>query len=288
MYMSLKPYYTISPPLLVQQIKDKFDFGNVRLNILLNKETEFSSHFYSILNRVENEYIISICASLLQDRNILSGLLPKVYILLALDRYSNGQKIIPIFSEAHHQIDSLSIEEFQAYLKHQGLDNVKLFIFDYSIDGLQTIDNFSLFVMAKQPAELQNAFSKNKDHARTMIIAFRNEITDFTVITDLQNQIISEERDHTLKTDISQFYMEKEEFEFETELWKKRTLLYQDFLSLSKKIQEKEYYEVLNWYQKEYEILPLWYKRLGHIIKVIMGKRSFRSLFSDNAKKDKE
>lgn len=35
----------------------------------------------------------------------------------------------------------------------------------------------------------------------------------------------------------------------------------------------------LAWYKKEYEVLPAWYKRFGHIIKVIKGKRSFKSLF---------
>jgi hypothetical protein len=43
-----------------------------------------------------------------------------------------------------------------------------------------------------------------------------------------------------------------------------------------------------NYYNNEYEILPLWYKRLGHIIKVFMGKRSFRSLLSDRVKKYRE
>jgi hypothetical protein len=42
------------------------------------------------------------------------------------------------------------------------------------------------------------------------------------------------------------------------------------------------------YYDKEYEILPLWYKQFGHIIKVIMGKRSFRSLFDNNVKKSKD
>jgi hypothetical protein len=36
---------------------------------------------------------------------------------------------------------------------------------------------------------------------------------------------------------------------------------------------------ILNWYEKEYEVLPLWYKRFGHILKVLTGKRSFKSLF---------
>ncbi|WP_165760335.1 glycosyltransferase family 4 protein [Niastella populi] len=33
-----------------------------------------------------------------------------------------------------------------------------------------------------------------------------------------------------------------------------------------------------NWYLKEYEVLPLWFKRLGHIIKVFQGHRKLRSL----------
>ncbi len=43
-----------------------------------------------------------------------------------------------------------------------------------------------------------------------------------------------------------------------------------------------------NYYTNEYEILPLWYKRFGHIIKVLYGKRSLRSLFNDNVKKYKD
>lgn len=38
----------------------------------------------------------------------------------------------------------------------------------------------------------------------------------------------------------------------------------------------------LDWYKKEYEILPLWYKRFGHIIKVAKGKRTLKSLFKND------
>ncbi|RYY28602.1 MAG: hypothetical protein EOO04_08405 [Chitinophagaceae bacterium] len=48
-----------------------------------------------------------------------------------------------------------------------------------------------------------------------------------------------------------------------------------------------DYENLFKWYHNEYEILPLWYKRFGHILKVIMGRRSFRSLFSDDVKKYK-
>lgn len=45
--------------------------------------------------------------------------------------------------------------------------------------------------------------------------------------------------------------------------------------------------ELQEYYDNEYESLPVWYKRFGHAIKVIMGKRTFRSLFNDNVKKYK-
>jgi hypothetical protein len=51
---------------------------------------------------------------------------------------------------------------------------------------------------------------------------------------------------------------------------------------------KKQVKEMANFYKNEYEILPMWYKRFGHILKVIMGKRTFKSLFNDNVKKYKD
>jgi hypothetical protein len=46
--------------------------------------------------------------------------------------------------------------------------------------------------------------------------------------------------------------------------------------------------ELQDYYTHEYEILPLWYKRFGHILKVLTGKRTFQSLFRDDVKKYKD
>jgi hypothetical protein len=46
--------------------------------------------------------------------------------------------------------------------------------------------------------------------------------------------------------------------------------------------------ELQHYYTHEYEILPLWYKRFGHLLKVISGKRTFRSLFRDDTIKYKD
>ena len=51
---------------------------------------------------------------------------------------------------------------------------------------------------------------------------------------------------------------------------------------------KKQITGLMKYYKLEYEILPLWYKRFGHILKVITGKRTFKSLFNDSAEKYKE
>ncbi|MET0638213.1 MAG: hypothetical protein ABWZ25_19440 [Chitinophagaceae bacterium] len=42
--------------------------------------------------------------------------------------------------------------------------------------------------------------------------------------------------------------------------------------------------ELQRFYDREYEALPRWYKRFGHIIKAIMGKRRWSSLVNDRKK----
>jgi hypothetical protein len=52
--------------------------------------------------------------------------------------------------------------------------------------------------------------------------------------------------------------------------------------------EQDEANKINEFYHQEYEILPLWYKKIGQLIKVCMGKRTFRSLFDNNVKKYKE
>jgi glycosyltransferase involved in cell wall biosynthesis len=68
---------------------------------------------------------------------------------------------------------------------------------------------------------------------------------------------------------------------------KKRTIVssvINDLVFENKKLQQKnpriagQLNKSLSWYYKEYEVLPAWYKKLGHIIKAMQGNRSWRSL----------
>ena len=54
---------------------------------------------------------------------------------------------------------------------------------------------------------------------------------------------------------------------------------YKTHITVLKSVHEAT--ELQLYYDKEYEVLPIWYKRFGHILKFIMGKRNFKSLFNN-------
>jgi len=72
----------------------------------------------------------------------------------------------------------------------------------------------------------------------------------------------------------------------ENSLYHEENVILQELLELAGHHDEVNY--ILRFYKNEYEILPLWYKRFGHIIKVLQGKRSFRSLYDKRVKKYKD
>lgn len=67
---------------------------------------------------------------------------------------------------------------------------------------------------------------------------------------------------------------------------KEENTILNELTELNSRHNEVDY--ILKFYKNEYEILPLWYKRFGHVIKVLQGKRSFRSLYDKKVKKYKD
>ncbi|MDB5277544.1 MAG: hypothetical protein JWR61_2499 [Ferruginibacter sp.] len=280
------PYYTLNASVL----QDRSTIVNVhiKLNILVRDEAELTRELYIFLSSLQNDYIVSISISVLLNANTDTNLLAKIYLLLVLNRSIKGQEIIPIFTDNVHLEDSLSIDIIKTYLNQQGINDIEFPIFNLAVKGIQSDEDCSLLLLQNQFDCVPKEFAEKNECRATLIIASIDAINNVIALPDLKKQLTIYESDNLANIAISKYYMEKEEFESERMLWKQRTLLYKDFLTLSKKVQEKEYYEVLDWYHKEHEILPLWYKQFGHIIKVIMGKRSFRSLFDDNVKKYKD
>lgn len=274
------PYYTLNASLLKN--KDYTDIANLKLNILVQNEIDLTRELYPFLSSIQNEYILSFSLSLLLNAHSNIDLLAKIYLLLVLNNSYKEQKTVPIFGDINDAENILNIGILKFYLIQQGITDIEFPFFDLAVTGNQTIKNCSLFLEQKQSYFLQNKFIQNKQNAGLLIIASTDAIYSLITFSDVKRNLILCGKNNLANITILRYYIEKEEFESERKLWKQRTLVYQDFLSLSKKVQEKEYYEVLDWYHKEYEVLPLWYKQFGHLIKVIIGKRSLRSLFYDS------
>lgn len=113
--------------------------------------------------------------------------------------------------------------------------------------------------------------------------------SDGEVIASLQAAVAGLEREHPVfyrladevrhaRQTIARLCRDKAHLQEENDI-------HRQLLDLSSQHSEVNY--ILRFYKNEYEILPLWYKRIGHIIKVLQGKRSFRSLYDKRIKKYK-
>ncbi len=122
--------------------------------------------------------------------------------------------------------------------------------------------------------------------------------TEIHLLISAKEQEVTEILNRILEKEIS--LKDTEDYKIASTFYQKQKLIegYKHELSLKMiherdtqlylSIQKEERANGLKWYYYEYEILPVWYKRFGHIIKVLMGKRSFRSLFNKNVKKYKD
>jgi len=281
MQQTVQPYYTISASVLLWNAGSPLLSTNkdIGFNILLDIQPARVPELLSLLNTVGREFLFSLPASTAKNAVALKALLPACYLLTSMHLYAAGDApFVPVIAE--QSSEPLQTGLLQNYFTEQGIAMLAIPVFSYQEPGAQNAGSGSFIVYdTTAPTDVFEPF-----HLLPVIIAFNPAPVELTswnqLVTRLQPGI-------TTGTDAILSF-ERKKYEAEMIRWENRTLLYRHFLQLSKQVQEQEYYEVINWYNHEYEILPLWYKQFGHIIKVLMGKRSFRSLFSDNVKKYKD
>ena len=281
MQQTVQPYYTISASVLLWNAGSALLSTNkdIRFNILLDTQPAQVPELLSLLNTSGREFLFSLPANTAKDAGALKALLPACYLLTSMHLYAAGDApFVPVIAEQSGE--PLQTGLLQNYFTEQGIATLVTPIFNYQETGVQNAESGSFIVYdTTAPIDVFEPI-----HLLPVIIAFNPAPVELIswnqLITRLQPGI-------TTGTDAILSF-ERKKYEAEMIRWENRALLYRHFLQLSKQVQEQEYYEVINWYNHEYEILPLWYKQFGHIIKVLMGKRSFRSLFSDNVKKYKD
>lgn len=132
---------------------------------------------------------------------------------------------------------------------------------------------------------LNNAMNGANVYEINLLIE-RNPHQANLIIKEIDEAIVAthETTDYRMAALLYQKQREIEEFRHQLLLKNASEKYYQLYLGM----QKEERANGLKWYHHEYEVLPTWFKRFGHVIKVIMGKRSFKSLFNDNVKKYKD
>ena len=118
--------------------------------------------------------------------------------------------------------------------------------------------------------------------------AFKDGIQLEQDFSALCNSILKGNR--LLQTSLQEYIKAKNttnDLEIKTSVLEERLHSAEKTISVIRTKYKDDYEQLFKWYHNEYEVLPLWYKRFGHILKVLMGKRTFRSLFYDHVKKYK-
>jgi len=273
---------------LCHQDWNKLAGENIFFSIRIRPEQKTLKDLY---NSIENYPVYSFCLSLEVDRLMEIETLRSTTSFLFMPSYLRiqGMRIINISGSSSALIDEVcsSITE---YFSLQGINDIiinKLNLnADHNLPGkYRPFDSLDMF-MAFYRQLLQSDQYFNND------IFFRASSIDIlnSALLSLKELEIEFERKFPHLYSLSTKYMLLEK---EYGSLKQKNICTAIELNYQKQQNDilrsvHSTTELQKFYDHEYEILPVWYKRFGHIIKVLMGKRTFRSLFSDQGKKYKD
>jgi hypothetical protein len=256
----------------VSDAENKIDM-ETGINILLDADELDIKRIFKYISRLHYNFIFSLSDNLLKSNN-MGALLPDLYLLFTLSAsFRKCQNRIPVLQASNEALSRL--QEIRNYFSLQGEQHLGFTLFNETNSPVQ---NNTLLLNSNDLSMLDdkqvNAFLTQKPDQLILLdnAASINAINQEYPYAKLLLKIIALTNDQSWNLHRSA-------------LWQKRANLYLSFIALGKKVGEQEYYDLKTWYHDEYEVLPLWYKRMGHIVKVITGKKSFRSLFTDNIKK---
>jgi hypothetical protein len=249
--------------------------NNYGVNILIDSLAIKADTIVRFIKQFRHYFILSISGRVLANSNV-NGLFPLLYSIFTLSSYRKDKNYIHIIYDSED--GSSSADELKKYFSLQGERNV-----EFTIHGKETVVEpnpeilISHFSTLKQSPEefFEKGYTKKPQYIIFLFDQYKSindNIKSLKLLTDSSIYLkiileLTKERHNALWLN------------YKSDLWKKRASLYFSFIPISKKVAESQYYDVLDWYKMEYEVLPLWYKRFGHILKVFKGKRSFKSLF---------
>ena len=256
--------------------------------------------FYKKLFSLPNKYPFCLLIDLQEDLKESVAFETIINSLITFSFHFNYIKTkhdnpLIIFETGERDADNY-IEIARQIFKSQGYDDIETMV----------IYNNKILLQEEEKKNICFNFRENMDNLFSEYINSIGQLTSsgpFFFFLDDPGKIpeilnVIQKAEIVIREDLPQaYYLLKENRSLTTReynLLVKLKLLQEQFDSLSKynissdTRYKKQIIDLITFYKYEHEILPLWYKQFGHILKVIMGKRTFRSLFNDNVKKYKE
>jgi len=200
----------------------------------------------------------------------------KLYLLLTLSNgFGEAQTDILVFVKTR-DFDSGRLDKLKDFFTKQGEHTLNFTIVEPEVNGVlyDILYCSRMHIASLTEGQLQHYLIHT---IKKVIVGQEDEAAHGTAFDTLlnHNKYAAMLSTFIAHNSVAAFYR------YQSQLWQHRSMLYLNFIQLGKRISQDEYYGLKHWYTKEYEVLPLWYKQFGHIIKVFMGKRSFKSLFKD-------
>jgi hypothetical protein len=272
-------FITIPYSVLKKGSNLKFE-SDLGINILFDCAEIDLPFVISIVNKIDFKYIYSL-TGLLLDNNNVDSILSKLYVLYTLSGcFDKSINSIAVFDFAAQE-QGINLQRVKEYFQLQEEQKVDFVIVP---PAESFITNNILFCSTTHLDAINERKLEEyiQQKLNQVIISFNPSISTLNIMDALKHSP-DNNRHINLLFQFVEVRNTADLISHQSDLWQSRAKLYLSFIDLSKKIGEKEYYDVRKWYHKEYEVLPLWYKQFGHIVKVLTGKRDFRSLF-DNKK----
>ncbi|RTL59634.1 MAG: hypothetical protein EKK37_07690 [Sphingobacteriales bacterium] len=248
-------------------------------------------------NNPENRFIMILSGTEeIIPENHLNKLMDFVTMALMCNSYYRHGKFIPVGLLNCNPKESWA-EIINEYLEKQGIKSISYYTFsDPGLSQLKNNEKHNSLVISNntQLSAIKQLELFDIIGLLDRFIYFRGSNLNQSVeLANTLGQII----DKVIKKDIYAERVLNKLLEFDKQIKKLEVSnkelideieVARSFVEIAKNKYKDDYLELFKFYQNEYESLPLWYKRFGHILKVAMGKRTLRSLFNDNVKKYKD
>ena len=271
----------------LKEVDDLYRFNLKQLHtggIYSSEQVRFSIHFNLIDNKKLNGYLVE---KILENTNLFIQFIfhPN------FKRVANNPVIFISVPSENDLASQRFISLFESALTSQGFGKIEWVYFNKSdeisdetnnIYELHSVNEFKIFYyeLLKEKFCVGNYIgivNKSDQPLNSIIYSKKQAEVEFKKALPYKYKLLH--KYERLETEIP--ILEKRIIELEEELKNQKS-----YLQIIK--EEDEANKINNFYYYEYEILPLWYKKMGHLLKVFTGKRNFRSLFDNNVKKYKD